>query len=537
MSSGYPPPPSMSMGDKPKKRRPSNTGSKLLDNQENYFLFSILGNDNICLSAAVVELLTCEDRHWKKKFRGVLCLVKDYVNRAYFLRIYNLISSREIWSFKLYKGFQVEVGDNCPELIFFESEDHKIYGFNFSSVEEARDFKVHFDKRREQETKSSNKGSAPLPPPQSSPYTPSSVRTPSIPLSGGVTPVGTMPHTDKASSSIGSSFFKKDKGKKKGKIKIKKEDISNPTNFQHKAHVGWDQDSGFSNNVFDSDPMDESIRDIIRAAGQDPTAMSKKTMKFVYDFIDKYQAEEVTESPVAQAPYKTPPPAVPVSQPTISQWSQPTPPPPPSRLSSHPSSQPPARPPPPPPSYIVDSSNRAARPLPQVPSLPSQVDTRPAVVPPPPPPPPPVAPVYNNSSSVPPPPPPPPVLSGSSGAVPPPPPPPTSLIKDLPAPQSGRSNLLAEIQAGKKLKSVGDPAEKVGAPNARGDMMAQIRQGTQLKHVDKDEEEKRKSAAPLSDMGGLAGALAKALEERRVNLGIDDSSEEEDSDDKNEWSD
>ena len=61
-----------------------------------------------------------------------------------------------------------------------------------------------------------------------------------------------------------------------------------------------------------------------------------------------------------------------------------------------------------------------------------------------------------------------------------------------------------------------------------------------MKHVDAAaEQERRKSAtAGPAGMGGLAGALAKALEERRMNMGIDDSSEDdEDEDEKNEWSD
>ncbi|EFO87076.1 hypothetical protein CRE_01476, partial [Caenorhabditis remanei] len=88
------------------------------------------------------------------------------------------------------------------------------------------------------------------------------IRGPPMTIGGGqgITPMGTMaaaPHshtqTDGNASSSGS-WFRKDKNKKKDKkSKIKKEDISNPTNFQHKAHVGWNQDSGFSNTVYDDD--------------------------------------------------------------------------------------------------------------------------------------------------------------------------------------------------------------------------------------------------------------------------------------------
>ncbi|RCN41830.1 p21-Rho-binding domain protein [Ancylostoma caninum] len=359
----------------------------------------------------------------------------------------------------------------------------------------------------------------------------SSLPTTHTPVSGGVTPVGTMVHAEKisATSTTTSFFSRKDKKKKDKRPRIRKEDISNPTNFQHKAHVGWDQDNGFSNNMCDSEPMDESIKNIIRAAGQDPTSMSKKTIKFVYDFIENYKDDEhlaTTVQPHKAAAHITP------------QWSSPAPPPPPSRTASHQTSAPPARPPPPPPAFT--SSRPFARPLPQVPS----VDVgRPAGVPPPPP-----SASISSAPPPPPPPPPPPSISAISSAPVAPPPPPS-----IATPNSGRGNLLAvctlsgiiirllapslliitsqEIQAGKQLRSVADhgtPERPNPKADARDNVMAQIRQGAQLKHVDTAaEQEKRKSETTLLEMGGIAGALAKALEERRMNMALDDSSEEE----------
>ncbi|KAK6747250.1 hypothetical protein RB195_000455 [Necator americanus] len=141
-------------GDR-KKRRPPNTGSKLLERQENEMLFSIIGPDNISLSAAVVELLFVESRQWKLTFRGVISLVKDYQNRAYFLRLYDILSGRKLWDFRLYRGFQAVSYGNCPCLLTFEDESRRhVYGLNFASIEEARDFKGHLDKRHEQEGKS-----------------------------------------------------------------------------------------------------------------------------------------------------------------------------------------------------------------------------------------------------------------------------------------------------------------------------------------------------------------------------------------------
>ncbi|ULT96645.1 hypothetical protein L3Y34_004894 [Caenorhabditis briggsae] len=404
------------------------------------------------------------------------------------------------------------------------------------------------------------------------------IRGPPMTIGGGqgITPMGTMaaaPHShtqpDGNASSSGGSWFRKDKNKKKDKkSKIKKEDISNPTNFQHKAHVGWNQDSGFSNTVYDDD-MDEATRNILKAAGLESNNLNEDDKKFVKKFIAKNYDKYVSvgnldpsqisaplppvqncQQPAPQSWNQTPArpyrPAFPSSAPIgSSSYSSPAAPPPPARLESH--GLAPARPPPPPPSN--NNSHRGiapARPLPQTPSY-GTPDTRPHAMPPPPPPPP-ASGIAQVSTSAPPPPPPPPPMAmpaAGAGAPPPPPPPPPpsgNILASLPPAQNGRSNLLAEIQAGKQLRTVqqnsSNDAPKGG--DARGDVMAQIRQGAQLKHVDAAaEQERRKSATSgAAGMGGLAGALAKALEERRLNMGIDDSSDDdEEEDDKNEWSD
>ncbi|GMR47511.1 hypothetical protein PMAYCL1PPCAC_17706, partial [Pristionchus mayeri] len=348
------------------------------------------------------------------------------------------------------------------------------------------------------------------------------------PMPGGVSPFNasgitvayptTTTITRETPKSSGGTLLFGMKKKNDKKKKIRKEDISNPTNFQHKAHVGWDQDTGFSNNA-DPDPMDATIKDILKAAGQDPSQMSKKTIKFVYDFIEKYQ--EAPEGQIANAgsaylhnqsswgsTSSRPSPSI----------SSPLPPPPPSRITSHtPTTGPPSRPPPPPPS--------SSRPLPfrpqDGPPLPPSIHSSPSAPSPPPPPPPSSLPPIATSAPPPPPPPPPPPVSG--GPPPPPggPPPPSS------AAPSSRNNLLAEIQAGKTLKSVGDQQErKSNGADSRDDVMAQIRLGTQLKPVDKGVSEKRKSGG-MENVGGLAGALARALEERRMNMGMDDDDDDE----------
>nr|CAD2181614.1 unnamed protein product [Meloidogyne enterolobii] len=68
-------------------------------------------------------------------------------------------------------------------------------------------------------------------------------------------------------------------------------------------------------------------------------------------------------------------------------------------------------------------------------------------------------------------------------------------------------------------------------------MMEQIKQGTSLKHVDQATvEQNRRSGGGLQDFGGIAGALARALEERRKNIQPDDSSDSSsDSSTDSEW--
>ncbi|TKR60707.1 hypothetical protein L596_027911 [Steinernema carpocapsae] len=201
------------------------------------------------------------------------------------------------------------------------------------------------------------------------------------------------------------------------------------------------------------------------------------------------------------------------------------PPPPPARQPA------PARPTPPrPPPMSSGAPTRPppARPLPQ----PVTTSYRPNDNPPPPPPP---SMSMSHGAPPPPPPPPPPPMMGAGAPPPPPPPPPPS------GAPSGRANLLQQIQAGTTLKPVTNGGSNGGAPvasNPRDDVMAQIRQGNaQLKHVDPTDVENRKSSNSLQDMGGIAGALARALEERRKNMRDSSDSEDDDERDDSEWED
>lgn len=59
--------------------------------------------------------------------------------------------------------------------------------------------------------------------------------------------------------------------------------------FRHKAHIGWDQTSGMSQNTFNNEPMDDTVRALLRAAGQSPEQMNPEELHFAYKFIEDYK--------------------------------------------------------------------------------------------------------------------------------------------------------------------------------------------------------------------------------------------------------
>lgn len=58
--------------------------------------------------------------HWKKKYTGVVCFVKDSAIRSYFLRAYCLIKHELIWEHELYD--EMKINKARPFLITFEGQ-------------------------------------------------------------------------------------------------------------------------------------------------------------------------------------------------------------------------------------------------------------------------------------------------------------------------------------------------------------------------------------------------------------------------------
>ena len=58
--------------------------------------------------------------HWKKKYTGVVCFVKDSAIRSYFLRAYCLIKHELIWEHELYDAMKINKAR--PFLLTFEGQ-------------------------------------------------------------------------------------------------------------------------------------------------------------------------------------------------------------------------------------------------------------------------------------------------------------------------------------------------------------------------------------------------------------------------------
>jgi Wiskott-Aldrich syndrome protein len=135
-----------------------------------------------------------------------------------------------------------------------------------------------------------------------------------------------------------------------------------------------------------------------------------------------------------------------------------------------------------------------------------------------------------HSGNGPPPPPAPPLPQNLMGTHPPAPPPPPP-----PIPSGGRSNLLSEISQGVQLKTVqsNESIHTSRSADSRDAMLNDIKEGVSLRPVDKQERQR----VPPEELGGIAGALLKAMTARRDQIETDSDEDTDDEDDENEWDD
>lgn len=455
------------------------------------------------LALGVAELYRSSPnaRHdrWSRAHCGVVCFIKDNVAHAFFIRLFDFDKSDFIWEQELFLDFSY----STPLSYFhtFEADDCQA-GLNFAYEAEAEGFhtaveqRLEARRRKREERRRCHSAIQPTVP----------KHDPQIPCS--------------ANGVSNQYVYKKHKYGKKSKnkkveTKLTKEDIGSPMDFKHVQHVGWDPNKGFDfHNVVDK----ELNKFFEMASVSEQDLNDETTRKFIYDFIERNGGidaiKDVSKPPSA--------PAVPPQVPTREQ------PPPPLASRVHP-----------PPSNV----RVAPRPTPhgrgpaprQLAPHGAPVSNGTGVAAPPPPPPPLPTGGHGGGKGAPPPPPPPPPPPDFcppkvNGSAPPPAPPP-----GLPAAGDTMGALLDQIRKGKTLNHVDPETESLHSnPDNRGTLLDQIRGGVQLKSV----QDNPRVSPTENKLEGLAGALARALQERARACLPDDSDSSDGSDeDEDDWDD
>ncbi|CAF0783992.1 unnamed protein product [Adineta steineri] len=128
-----------------RKQRPTHHPSKNLESHELQCLFEILGNNRVTLATAVVQIFHGYNGTWRKQACGVLCFVKDYDNRNYHFRLYDLKSKQAIYEEVVPVILRLEKATDV--FYTFDGSYCKI-GINFVDHDEAQTFSHDFDSKQ-----------------------------------------------------------------------------------------------------------------------------------------------------------------------------------------------------------------------------------------------------------------------------------------------------------------------------------------------------------------------------------------------------
>ncbi|KAL7647526.1 UNVERIFIED_CONTAM: hypothetical protein RMT77_001126 [Armadillidium vulgare] len=525
-------------GQGTKKNSQTNSPSKLLSNEENETLFKIMGARCQAQVSAVVQVFGTEPPNhssWKKLHCGAATFTKDNTRRSYFIQVYDIVKEQKLLEQEIYNLFSYHV--SLPFFHQFEGENQMI-GLNFADNQEAEAFsKVITDRleaklRKKEERKRQQQLEMNAHQPQAqNQHRPQNT--------GQVSSVQPTHNTNRNRVRKGRRTHK-----------IRKDQISEPTNFQHITHVGFDQDKGIT-----SFNANDELNEFFKLAGVSQKLLQDdNTRKFIYDFIDQHGGVEraTQESKVYGSIKRGPPPTASAEKeahkPSAASPQQQKP-----ALPSR-NSTGGAPPPPPPPRPHVNNHPQAAPPPPPPPKEKSYPEREVAThgqpasnhsAPPPPPPPPRIP--SSNGGAVGAPPPKIPVANGVGPVPPPPPPPPVGIstppVTVLPTPQSNsmqiphpKSDLLAQIRQRPALNPVSQHKIEKPEKDSRTTLLSEIRNREyELKPVIIHEGDASPVAPPVEN--SMAAMLAKALEGRAKVIQDESDSEDEDDEDEDEWDD
>ncbi|CAH8540956.1 unnamed protein product [Dicrocoelium dendriticum] len=321
--------------------------SDLLSPDENDTLHSLLGRGCCALSVGVVRLYNVKDNSsWAPSLCGIACFVRDKNERAYFIRVYDIITRKEVFQQELY--LEIQYLRPLAQFHILQADSGPV-GISFASLDEAKAFGDLVIKRIEKclRDRTNTMTVATTPATIRTTFLQPGISEPNRPL---------VPSFERASSKQ-----KKRRGKK---TKLTPSDISAPSDFRHIEHVGYNKEE----KRYDYSEKNGLIRQILRQIGQEDCMDVESERRFVYDFVnqnynwDEVQRQLETARSGSDPPFRPPPSRAPPPPPT----SHPPPPPVPS---IHKADVPPPPPPPPPPTVPPPPRTIPAAPVPPPPPL------------------------------------------------------------------------------------------------------------------------------------------------------------------------
>ncbi|KAL3221341.1 hypothetical protein MRX96_005077 [Rhipicephalus microplus] len=235
---------------------------------------------------------------WQRCCCGVVCFIKDNVAKAFYIRLFDFDRRDFVWEQELFVEFTYKT--RLPYFHTFEADDCQA-GVNFAFEDEAANFgNAIEEKLRSRRQKRQERLQRAAKNDQSFPVHDRQI--PTGPSTNGVS----SQHNKKSSKSSNK------KGKKQKERKYTKADISNPTDFKHIQHVGWDPDKGFDlENYVDSKELNTLFE---MAMVTEKDLKEPGTRQFIYDFIAKNGGADMIKGTAAKTGHAaTPaaPPAVP----------------------------------------------------------------------------------------------------------------------------------------------------------------------------------------------------------------------------------
>lgn len=227
--------------------------------------------------------------HWTCQGpEGALLLLKDGNLGGLFFRLVTLTAGRVVWEHEVYFDFEYRL--DAAFFHSFESDDGHQIGFLFASDREANDFAQVVYQKSEilqiSSTTASRRGT---------------ISSPKNSREGSIKSVSSAEKLDgsKAGSRFLGLFRRKehkdkdrdtdrdtDKGNnsKKNKKGLTADDIGDPTDFRHLAHIGFNQATG----AFDVQNIPSEWKDIFQKAGITNAQLeNKETAAFIANFVKK----------------------------------------------------------------------------------------------------------------------------------------------------------------------------------------------------------------------------------------------------------